>query len=375
MMQVTETIFLHIGTEKTGTTTLQAVAGINRDLLLREGLFYPEAPGNRNHVGLALYASETPNLDLRRTAGLFSEDSLDAFRNKFPRELKSEIEASGSPRVFLCNEHLSSRVRRSREVERIATLLRPIAKNIKVTVYLRRQDELFQSHYSTTVKSGRKHELDPPANAQNRYYNYELLLAPWAEIFGEENINVRIYDRKTLLNGDVVSDLFALMSIPEGAVLQRNENRNQRLDHTSLQFLMAMNQYLPLSADDVLNPERGDLTKAIESASRGVPFSVPAATRRGIMELFEPSNAEVARRYLGRADGKLFADVEYEDATGTETLTVERAVEIAACLWRWKQQQLTETRRKLIRLRKRRTAQRGRLGNEIAEADTSAEVE
>ncbi len=69
-----KTIYLHIGTEKTGSTTLQAVSGINRRTLMNHGIFYPRTPGERNHIKLALFAANEPYVsDLRRMARLFPD--------------------------------------------------------------------------------------------------------------------------------------------------------------------------------------------------------------------------------------------------------------------------------------------------------------
>lgn len=40
-----KTFTLHIGTEKTGTTTLQSFLSKNRDALSKQGIIYPKSPG------------------------------------------------------------------------------------------------------------------------------------------------------------------------------------------------------------------------------------------------------------------------------------------------------------------------------------------
>jgi hypothetical protein len=54
-----ESIFLHIGLEKTGTTTLQAAMAVNRQLLRRYGYVFPEGLDGfpSYHIGLGLWAA------------------------------------------------------------------------------------------------------------------------------------------------------------------------------------------------------------------------------------------------------------------------------------------------------------------------------
>ena len=48
---------LHIGTEKTGTTSIQKFLATNRTLLKANGVLYPLSPGKVNHIGLEAYAA------------------------------------------------------------------------------------------------------------------------------------------------------------------------------------------------------------------------------------------------------------------------------------------------------------------------------
>src|SRR5262249_27414617 len=144
-----KTLYLHIGTEKTGSTALQMVSGMNRGALIKHGIFYPLSPGKRNHTKLTIFAADPPNaLDLRRLTRLFADDAYQRFKADFPGQLQAEIASARCPRIYLSNEHLSSRLKTVEEVQRLAAVIRPLADDIKVVVYLRRQPELYLSTYS-----------------------------------------------------------------------------------------------------------------------------------------------------------------------------------------------------------------------------------
>jgi hypothetical protein len=346
-----DTLYLHIGTEKTGSTALQAVSGTNRGALIKHGIFYPKTPGERNHTKLTIFAADAPNaLDLRRLARMFPDTAYEDFKAQFAAELRAEIAATACPRIFLSNEHLSSRLRRVEEVSRVAAIVRPLAEAVKIVIYLRPQPELFLSTYSTSIKAGRTQPLQAPKKDQHPRYNYEKLLSLWAEVFGEENVIVRIYDRDTLVGRDVIKDFFSIMGYEPGPDIQIPTTLNTRLDHDALCFLLEFNKHVPPFREDSVNPDRGDISDALEARSKGAALAVPAAVLRALAKTYEESNARVARRFLGLSDGKLFPEVDYTDRPEGEALTVERAVEISAYLWQWKQRELLEAKREIARL-------------------------
>jgi hypothetical protein len=341
---VTKTIYLHIGTQKTGTTTLQMLGKHNRGKLAARGVLYPSAPGEVNHTGLALFATGGERcMDLAMEAGLRGQASIDAYQAALPDRLRTEIAAAGTPKVWLSNEHLSSRVRTLPQIAALAALLRSLAEEVKVIVYLRHQPEFYLSTYSMVIKAGSEQESRVPRTERNYYYNYEKMLTQWAAAFGDAAIAVRVFERPALKNGDVVDDIFELIGISRDG-LDVPPSQNPSLDAASLQFLQLFRRHVPRHTDEGPNPDHADIIKALEALPAGAKFSVPAATMRHLAEMFAPSNARVARRFLGRADGRLFTQVDYRDSEGSPQITVEQAVEIAAHLWRWKQRQVTALR-------------------------------
>ena len=341
---VTQTIYLHIGTQKTGTTTLQQVGKRNREVLASRGVLYPAAPGDINHTGLAIYAYGGQRcLDLANEAGLLNQADIAAYQVALPGRLRAEIAASGAQKVWLSNEHLSSRVRDLPQLAQLAAMLRGLAHEVKIIIYLRHQPEYYLSTYSMVIKAGSDKATRVPASEREYYYNYDKMLNVWAAAFGDESIVVRVFERASLKGGDVVDDIFALMGI-DRAGLAIPDSLNPSLDARSLQFLQSFRKHVPRYRDGALNPEHGDVVKALEALPPGPKYRVPAAVMQRIAEMFAPSNARVARRYLQREDGKLFADVVYRDDGDIAELSVDDAVDIAAHLWRWKHRQIADLR-------------------------------
>lgn len=338
-------LYLHIGTEKTGSTSIQVACAMNRERLRKAGFLYPRVPGERTHIRLTLYAiDDGRSADLRPRAGLGLDRDYERFKHEFQHSLLQEISQSSCGAVVLSNEHLSSRLHRVEEINRLAEIVREIADSIEIIAYLRPQHELVASSYSTSVKSGSTAELELPIDDENPYFNYELLLEPWASVFGEGNIRVRIYDRLEMPTGDVVKDFLSTIGFEIPADFEYPSDRNPALDEKTIQFLLRFNRHVPPSVDGRVNPDRGDIVAALESISRGHRISLPEGMARKVLGNFEASNANVARRYLGRSDGVLFTNLQFSKGEPDGLLTAEEAVAIAARLWRRNQRQLGKLR-------------------------------
>jgi len=213
-VSILEKIYLHIGVEKTGTTTLQTALAINRELLLRHGFLYPRAPGPYTHLGLAIYAAkESAVPDLRKSVGLFDRDRYLAFLEAHPVELARELNASGCHTVILSSEHCSSRLSTLNEIAKLRRLLRPLARQCNVIVYLRQQDELAVSQYSTFVQSGATAEFRFPSGVA--WFDYLRLLDMWASVFGQDNLVIRIFEPSQMMGGDLFADFFSVIGFDE----------------------------------------------------------------------------------------------------------------------------------------------------------------
>jgi len=347
---IAKELFLHIGMQKTGSTSIQDACRVNRAPLAAAGLLYPRTPGDKNHIKLTLFAwdgGKTNRLPL--AAGVGDPEKYRRFKSEFVDNLGAEIGREKCSSVILSNEHLSSRLKDPVQLERLAVALRSIARKITVVVYLRPQHELAISSYSTKVKGGSVRPMRFPRHDQAFYFNYEWMLSLWADAFGERNLVVRIFDRSELIGDDIVKDFFDTIghAIPTGFVF--SDARNPSLDTKTLEFLRAFNEHLPAFQAGEANPERGDIIPAMEAIAKGGTIWLPKEQLRAFADLFKVSNANVARQYLGRSDGVLFKTLNFDRGGEPERLTVDDAIRIAAHLWQWKQRQLLDARKRLAR--------------------------
>lgn len=331
------TIYLHIGTEKTGTTTLQSFLSDNRSLLLKRGFCYPQSPGPTNHIDLAIYASSNRAKKLAYRRGVDLHDDLGAYREQFKARFLHEAKTSRWKVLLLSNEHCASRLQTPNEVQRLINLLSLISKDIRVVVYLRRQDDKLLSSYWSKIKAGSTAPLEIPDINPTKLplaYNYLSLLDRWSNIVGKENVLVRIFETEQLINSDLLSDFASTVGLTSLSGFKSPNLKNESLDSLTTEFLRLLNNHLP---SDVPLPRRAGLIKILQEASTGPKPALPGPELDAFMRNFDESNRAVARKYLGRDDDILFRQPRKSSKQHpSPPLDTLKAVELAAHLWHHK---------------------------------------
>lgn len=200
---------LHIGAHKTGTTTFQETFQMNDALLMRHGLGFS-------------YVAPWPNLHSFMDYVTPGQVVPDGFRVIDPDRLAAFLASHASDHVFGSSENFSFFFQQG-PIDDLATALRRVFDDIKIIVYLRRQDRHAVSHHQEGARPDRPHEgqlwghaltaLPLPHPHHRLYLDYDQRMGLWEQAFGRENLIVRVFDRALLHEGDVVSDLLSVLKI------------------------------------------------------------------------------------------------------------------------------------------------------------------
>ena len=90
--------FLHIGLQKTGTTSLQQFLYDNNDKLKQKGFYYPNSLGHVNHIYLAASNQGPKKIDdIRRSLGVAGPEDAKRLRDETLKKICAEIEKSPAP--------------------------------------------------------------------------------------------------------------------------------------------------------------------------------------------------------------------------------------------------------------------------------------
>ncbi len=314
-------LYLHIGTEKTGTTSIQECLFQNRGALAAAGFHFLQCAGTRNNRALPCACMNDAQADdffLKRR--IITPKQRAEFRETLNKALKAELRAlpSSIHSVVISSENFHSRTSSLAEVLRVHDMLIPFFSSVNVICYLREQSALCLSSYSTVMRSGGNEELGEflkRCTPDNIYYNYHDMLGNWAEVFGRENLRVRIFSRERFRNRNLLQDFLALLDEGLCATVPTDlEARNESLTPFGLMVARAVNKAFPkYSGSGVPNQTRARAIQAVTAAFTGGGAPLPPEKYKEIYESFAPSNALVNERYLGD-EGNPFPFEEPENA-------------------------------------------------------------
>lgn len=342
---------VHIGAEKTGTTTIQEFCARNRVRLVNCGFLYPNELGSPNQTKLTAYGLDDGKIDdIRRELGLVHESQIAPFRQKLQQSLAIEIKnAPELDTLLLSNEHLQSRLLRLSEVRRLHDFLLEFADDLKVLVYLRRQDRVAVSYYSTRLKAGGvDDERIFPRIADGeplpRYYDYDVMLKLYEDVFGKENIIVRIFQPDRFVGRELLTDFRAMCGIPDDDFIE-GPQRNESLSPVGIAFFRRFNEVVPRFVNDKPNPRRSEIISAVMKEFHGSGPRSGRARAEAFYAKFRESNEAVRLRYFPGSEGELFeSDFETYDNVVAKAPGQGEMVDLAIHLWLDRTAKLEEAR-------------------------------
>lgn len=296
-----KTIYIHIGTEKTGTKSIQNFCCSRRDFLKRNNLFYPcnldrKYIFNITHWPLAAALSQN-NKFVPEEKRLSAKELFD--------ELKSDIEQSGEERVLISAEPFSVNVTKAESISELKKLLN--GYEVKIILYLRRQDDYYISHTSTKIKGGvhiqgNRYSADEAINNPIRY-NYLELVKKWAKVFGKENMIIKTFEDSSLKNQNILSDFFGIFNMDISQFEAQTQRQNTSLSLDALYFMNMVNKGLKLSPK-----ERSKIYSLLEKRESRFKIKnlISPTERKKILKHYQANNETLAKEYLNRQDGSLF---------------------------------------------------------------------
>lgn len=297
-------IFVHIGPHKTGTSTLQGWLAANREPLRQLGYLYPGV--GSTHNGLA----DRARRDLLDTPAW----------QQWVRDLEQAARAGACAHVIISAEGFSRLD--EEQVLRMAAGLGP--DRTKIVCYLRKPWERKASAHTQRVKSLMPSDIytsllafdGDPATLDGERKGYPIVLPRWEQAFGLENLIVRVLEKEQLRDGDLVSDFAGAIGLPTplehpGYVAVTNVNEMPGLDQLRVMHSIDPRQYegIDFAARSQLIAAPIASACATLSWNKSRPRLLSADLARRMEVAMLEQHADIARRYLGRANGALFAPV------------------------------------------------------------------
>ena len=204
-------LLLHIGTEKTGTTSAQRWATEHRDLLAARGLLYPTAvmrgAQTAHHLIPVVVHPYRPNNPTYNNLGVVTEADWRALSDSYWDTLREEVETADCPTVLLSSELMSSRFIQPGRIADLKACLEGLFEDIEVILHLRPQIDVATSLCSTAARVGRKVDTTFFDNVHDGrvYYNYAQIYGMWAQVFGEARMRVIPFRRRPAITPELLA--------------------------------------------------------------------------------------------------------------------------------------------------------------------------
>ena len=280
---------LHIGTEKTGTTSLQKFLHLNSALLREQGIHYSNCLGRPNNRKISVFARDADKPESGfREYGIQSEDDHRKFCGELVDQLDAEIrdiQSLDAQAIYLIsNEHLHSRLISRKMVGRVHALLSNYFSSVEVFCFLRPQADLLLSQLSIGAREGNLIGAKKfNAAANSTYFNYFKLYNRWRHSFSD--VKLVSYKR----NPDTIDFFHKTLKFDRSACSDQ-PNLNTALDYRTM--CLAGNLQLPLLVNGNRNKNREFYVDQMPMCDR---LTVNRSEAIRVQGLFTQSNEKLCK--------------------------------------------------------------------------------
>jgi hypothetical protein len=239
-------LVLHIGTPKTGTTSIQDFLYSHRREIAACGIGIPQILGLKNHRWLAFIVRDSNKDKSFAAIKGISVGQLETAKKSKADELRAYVKSSEYSKHVITSEFLAAL--NQREIRRLKILLEDMFNDIKILIYIRNPLGMAISAMSERLKRGDSLSR-LPSPSEIGLADHKKLILKWREAFGGQNVIVRLLEKDFLLNGKLIDDFSAQIGIDNLAVNTELSMKNQALSFTALKILSYVNHVAPAFLD------------------------------------------------------------------------------------------------------------------------------
>jgi len=257
-------IFLHIGHEKTGTSSIQRCLFDNQQELAAAGFLYCEPKPHSHFHFVTLLGLKTRSTHPQNKKN--AEEAL--------RRTKEHVAKGKYHTLIISAENFWTLP--SASIDRFMGLLGIPFKNRYACAYIRRPDNFYLSFLQQEVKGDSR--IPMPWGFDRAYSRH---LQTWMTVTGKDNMLVRPYDKSVLFKHDVVSDFLKVLAATSGhtvpAIRQTDYNLNVSLFAEEIILLRAYRERVLKEHDGIFHPKSAALIDFFQNANSviGNSLTVP----------------------------------------------------------------------------------------------------
>tara|TARA_B100001093_G_scaffold363533_1_gene348285 strand:+ start:455 stop:1528 length:1074 start_codon:yes stop_codon:yes gene_type:complete len=321
-------VVLHIGTQKTGTTSIQKCFKINRKLLASKNIFSPKTLdiGNGHHRWITAISNNEKYVDAFIANQQFktTDDRRKKIEQKTNEFIKEVKDGENGKWIISC-EHAQSELKTKEEIQRLKNILEKLFEKITIILYIRKPISSTISMWSTDIKYGARYSEmpDPTKPFFENIVNHKKTLEKWISIFSKKQILVRRFQSKDFRNGSLIEDFFYAAGIEFKKDYVMPEKENQSLSFLGIKSLGYINEFIPFFKKDEeyihgvsRNKERSILMHYIEKFTSKDQKYLPRKEMYFKYEKYYEDSSEWVRKEFFPEDSTLWntsGKEEYQD--------------------------------------------------------------
>ena len=227
---------IHIGTHKTGTSSIQSLLFDSRALLQEQGCLYPQC---------LCYPERLRRSHLTDHNRLAHRLAFGSAMDLLP-PLRAELEEADCCHLLISSEDLAQLLTTPQQLQSLQELLCQLGcDEVRIAVWLRETGALFASLCSQHLKNGRPeylHELLPHSCPQfEAILDCRALLQRWGEVFGREALVVRLFEPECFVRGDLLCDAIAAFGLQWDERFSRPGHISESLNLLEMELLRVAN--------------------------------------------------------------------------------------------------------------------------------------
>ena len=227
-------IYLHIGTLKTGSKSIQKFLGDHREHLLAFGYsFYSGCcpnPNNHSELHLATLRDDRDSLGRQKWPNKRGEQ----YKQQILSRVQQFLRSRKTPHAIFSNEGLSL-LRYPDELDRLAEMID--GDDLRIILYLRNKKDFLRSYTNQICKVRGRHPLKDPNSAlyvgfDSWLVDYKTLIKVYAACFGKQKIIVKNYDQELSKEGNILNSFQTVLQLPTKTKIDSSSywlNRSQNL--------------------------------------------------------------------------------------------------------------------------------------------------
>ncbi|MBU2939559.1 hypothetical protein KO494_08395 [Lacinutrix sp. C3R15] len=322
-----KTIYIHIGTMKTGSSAVQNYLVNNIDYLKENNVLYPQVNLKaQNYLAFSLMDKVPKHV----------QHVLPNTAEELYQKLVDEILKSEESRVLITTEIFSlvssDKYLGVEASKRLLHLLDGHGFKFKIILFLRKQDDFLLSMYNQIIK---RH------NFNNLYYedimtyyeenidlfDYKTIINYWSNTFGVDNIIVKPY----LKEEDILNTFFKIFNLNIESD-KKAGLKNKSLGSKSITFLREANKFNIDKSDGDANNVLIKIIK--DSIEQEDDLKLTIEQKKYVLSKYVKSNLEISNCYFnGDVSWYKKEEIIEESKVDDSKLEVSEVIKIATAIW------------------------------------------